>query len=209
VRCTRKGCEALWFEPPVGTKSKQNGGNPVLSKDFPRKLKLYLNGLPAHVKRDSKRSTHATKTFLMREGLGEKAIGYANGIRVDLKYFKNAEFLWDAAAKVPSPTHPDEDYDLTFVAESENQILIGKILEDANKLPIVRADARMMFFRANDPDQRAYFFDRLHGLFTRHRKSEVGDIYLMAGMETQSWTYAVRKLTLQREGSNVDPWEEF
>jgi hypothetical protein len=94
----------------------------------------------------------------MREGRGEGAVGYANGIKVDLKYFKNVEFLWDVVAKVESPTHPDEDYDLTFVAESENQILIEKILEDANKLPIARADARLMFFRANDQTQREYFF---------------------------------------------------
>src|SRR5262249_50261934 len=155
-----------------------NGGNPVLQPDFPRKLKRYLNGLPNQIKQHSAKSTHATKTFLMREGLGGDAVGYANGIRVQLQKFKNVEFLWDAVAKIPSPSHPDEDYDLAFVAESENQVQIEKILEDANKLPIVRADARLMFFRATDAEQREYFFERLQGLFERHRKSEPGDVYI-------------------------------
>jgi predicted Zn finger-like uncharacterized protein len=205
VRCQK--CGAKWFD--CAPELQENGANPVLSPRFPGKLKAYLNGLPDGVKHNGPKSTHAIKTFLMREGRGEGAIGYANGIKVDLNHFKNVEFLWDAAAKVESPSHPGEDYDLTFVAESENQIHIDKILEDANKLPIVRTDARLMFFRANDPKQREYFFDRLGGLFARHRKSEPGDIYIMAAMETQSWTYAVRKLTLRQEGSNVNPWEEF
>ncbi len=145
----------------------------------------------------------------MREGLGNGAVGYANGVKIDLQHFRNVEFLWDAVAKIESPSHPGEDYDLTFVAESENQVLIEKILEDANKLPIVRADVRMMFFRANDPAQRNYFFDRLHGLFKRHRKTEPGDTYIMAGMDMQTWSYVVRKLTIRREGANESPWEEF
>jgi predicted Zn finger-like uncharacterized protein len=207
VRCPK--CQSIWFESPATPEPHENGANPVLSPRFPSKLKSYLNGLPNNVKQSGTKSTHAIKTFLMREGRGEGAVGYANHIKVDLNHFKNVEFLWDAAAKVESPTHPGEDYDLTFVAESENQILIEKILEDANKLPIVRTDARLMFFRANDPKQREYFFERLWGLFARHRKSEVGDVYIMAGMDTQGWTYAVRKLTLRGEGSNVSPWEEF
>jgi predicted Zn finger-like uncharacterized protein len=207
VRC--RSCGNKWFEPPRDPERTQNGGNPVLSPDFPRRIKAYLDHLPEKVKRNSGRSTHVIKAFLMREGLGEGAVGYANGIKVDLERFRNVEFLWDAVAKIESPTHPDEDYDLTFVAESENQILIERILEDANKLPIVRADARLMFFRANDPTQRDYFFERLRGLFERHRKSEPGDVYIIAGMEMQNLTYAVRKLTIQRSGSNVDPWEEF
>jgi len=99
-------------------------------------------------------------------------------------------------------TYPGEDHDLTFVAESENQIDINKIIEDANKLPIVRADVRLMFFRANDPGQCGQFFDRLHDLFTRHRKTLTGDIYVMAGMDMHTLTYAVRKLTIGRHGSN-------
>jgi predicted Zn finger-like uncharacterized protein len=205
VRCPK--CKSVWFAPAA---SGPNGGaNPILSPDFCRKLTRYLNGLPARVKQDSKKSTHAIKTFLMREGVSDGAIGYANGIRVDLPNFRNAEFLWDAAVKVPSPTHPGEDCDLTFVAESENVILIDKIIEDANKLPIVRADARMMFFRANDPAQREYFFERLRGLFERHRRTERGDVYIIAGMEKQKSSYLVRKLTILREGSNESPWQEF
>lgn len=207
VRC--KSCSSIWFEPPLGSGRTALGGNPVLGPEFPRRMKAYLDHLPASVKRTSAKSTHAIKAFLMREGLGEGAVGYANGIKVDLERFRNVEFLWDAVAKVESPTHPGEDYDLMFVAESENQILIEKILEDANKLPIVRADARLMFFRAGDPAQRSYFFERLRGLFERHRKSEPGDVYVMAGMEMQHLSYAVRKLTIPRTGSNVNPWEEF
>jgi len=185
------------------------GGNPVLSPDFPKILKAYLGGLPEKVKRPSGKSTHVIKTFLVRHGLGDDAIGYANGIKVDLQRFKNVEFLWDTVAKQQNPTYPGEDYDLHFVAESENQIDINKIIEDANKLPIVRTDARLMFFRANDPDQRSYFFERLRGLFERHRKSEPDDVYIIAGMEMQNLSYAVRKLTIQRKGSNTNPWEEF
>lgn len=181
----------------------------MLGPHFARRLTRYLNGLPDNVKRSSAKSTHAIKTFLMREGVGNGAVGYANGIKVDLQRFKNVEFLWDAVAKSESPSHPGEDYDLTFVAESENQVQIEKILEDANKLPIVRADARMMFFRANDPAQRNYFFERLRGLFERHRKSELGDVYILAGMEMQGLSYQVRKLTIRREGSNESAWEEF
>ena len=107
------------------------------------------------------------------------------------------------------PVAPGEDHDLTFVAESENQVQIEKISKDANELPIVRADARLMFFRADDSNQRNYFFERLRGLFERHRKTEPGDIYFMVGMEMQNLTYAVRKLTIPHEGSNVQPVEEF
>ena len=207
VRCP--SCQSIWFESPTNSAPDGNGANPVLSPHFPRKLKRHLNGLPDKVKQNSTKSTHAIKTFLMREGLGDRAVGYANGIKVDLQRFKNVEFMWDAVAKVESPSHPGEDYDLTFVAESENQVHIDKILEDANKLPIVRADVRLMFFRANDSEQREYFFERLRGLFERHRKTELGDVYIMAGMETATWSYAVRKLTIRRELSNVSPWEEF
>jgi predicted Zn finger-like uncharacterized protein len=205
VRCVF--CNKIWFDS--ASEAQENGANPVLSPRFPGKLKSYLNGLPPAVKQSGPKSTHAIKTFLMREARGEGAVGYANGIKVNLSNFKNVEFLWDAVGKVPSLDYPGEDCDLTFVAESENHIGIEKILEDANKLPIARADARLMFFRANDPKQRAYFFEELYGLFGRHRKSEPGDIYIMAGMETKSWTYAVRKLTLRGAGSNVNPWEEF
>jgi hypothetical protein len=145
----------------------------------------------------------------MRYAVGQGAIGFANGIRVNLENVKTVEFLWDAVGKVLNESYPGEDYDLTFAAESENQPDVNKIIEDANKLPIVRADARLMFFRANDPPQCLQFFDRLHDLFRRHRKSEVGDIYILAGMDLHTLTYMVRKLTLQRPGSNISPWEEF
>ncbi len=207
VRC--KSCDSVWFEPPIDAQRVERGDNPVLGAHFPQRMKAYLNGLPATVKRSSPKSTHVIKTFLIREGIGNGAVGYANGIKVDLQRFKNVEFLWDVVAKIESRSHPGEDHDLTFVAESENQVQIEKILEDANKLPIVRADARLMFFRANDSNQRNYFFERLRGLFERHRKTEPGDIYFMVGMEMQNLTYAVRKLTIPHEGSNVPPVEEF
>ena len=181
----------------------------MLNPEFPCRLKLYLNGLPDAVKRSSPKSTHAIKTFLMREAIGKGAIGCANGIKVNLKNVKSSEFLWDAVGKVPNISYPGEDYDLTFVAESENQIDVNKIIEDANKLPIARADVRLMFFRANDPAQCGQFFDRLFGLFSGHRKSQPDDVYILAGMDMQTMTYAVRRLTIQRQGSNVNPWEEF
>jgi hypothetical protein len=52
-------------------------------------------------------------------------------------------------------------------------------------------------------------FDRLHDLFKRHRKSEAGDVYIVAGVDMQTLAYAVRKLTLQRAGSNINPWEQL
>jgi len=207
VRCPN--CRSVWFESSAAEAAPDGGANPVLGPHFPRRLSRYLNGLPENVKRSSPRSTHAIKTFLMREGVGDGAVGYANGIKVDLQRCKNVEFLWDAVAKVESPSYPGEDYDLAFVAEAENQALIEKLIQDANKLPIVRADARLMFFRANDAEQRDYFFDRLRGLFERHRKSELGDVYILAGMETAGLTYLVRRLTIRREGANESAWEDF
>jgi predicted Zn finger-like uncharacterized protein len=203
VRCTP--CDLTWFEPPKGGRSKAR----VLSPYFAAKLKLYLDCLPEHVRENGGKMTHAIKSFLMREGPTGGSIGYANGIRVQLPHFKNAEFMWDAAAKTPSPQFPGEDLDLIFVAESENQIEIDKIIEDANKLPIVRADARFMFFRAHDPRQLEYTFDRLRELFQRHKKSEMGDVYILAGLDMASLAYAVRKLTIRRDRSNVSEWEAF
>jgi predicted Zn finger-like uncharacterized protein len=207
VRC--QACASEWFEPPFDSERARTGGNPALSPAFPRWMKQYLNQLPNEVKKSSSKSTHAIKSFLMRYAVGKGAVGFANGVKLNLENFKPAGFFWDAAGKVPNQSFPGEDYDLTFVAESENQIDLNKIIDDANKLPIVRADVRLMFFRANDAVQRSQFFDRLHDLFKRHRKSEPGDIYIMAGMDMQTMAYAVRKLTLQRAGSNMNPWEEF
>jgi predicted Zn finger-like uncharacterized protein len=207
VHC--KNCNSQWFEPPFDSERTRTNGNPVLSPPFPQWMKQYLNALPDEVKRSSSKSTHAIKSFLMRYAVGKGAVGFANGIKVNLENFKPTEFFWDAAGKVPNRSFPGEDYDLTFVAESENQIDLNKIVEDANKLPIARADIRLMFFRANDAAQRSQIFDRLHDLFRRHRKSEPGDVYVMAGMDMQTLAYAVRKLTLQRAGSNMNPWEEF
>ena len=203
VRCA--SCDIAWFEPPKSARSRTR----VLSPYFAAKLKLYLNHLPEHVRENGGKMTHAIKSFLMREGPAGAAVGYANGIRVQLPHFKNVEFLWDAAAKTPSPQFPGEDVDLIFVAESENQTEIDKIIEDANKLPIVRADARFMFFRAHNSPQLEYTFERLRDLFQRHRKSELGDIYILAGLDLASLQYAVRKLTIRRDRSNVAPWEEF
>jgi predicted Zn finger-like uncharacterized protein len=207
VRCT--ACNSRWFEPPFDAEHTRASGNPVLSPTFPRWMKEYLNALPDEVKRSSSKSTHAIKTFLMRYAVGKGAVGFANGIKVSQENFKPTGFFWDAVGKVLLKSHPGEDNDLTFVAETENQININKIIEDANKLPIARADVRLMFFRANDAAQRSQIFDRLHDLFRRHRKSEAGDVYVMAGMDMQTLAYAVRKLTLQRAGSNMNPWEEF
>jgi predicted Zn finger-like uncharacterized protein len=203
VRCTP--CKIIWFEPPKGAESAAR----VLSPHFATKLKLYLNYLPEHVKQNSGKTTHAIKSFLMREGPAGGAVGHANGLRIQLPHFKNAEFLWDAAAKTPSPQFPGEDIDLIFVAESENQIEIDKIIEDANKLPIVRADARLMFFRARDKEQLEYTFGRLRDLFERHKKTELGDIYLLAGQDMQAMSYSVRKLTVRRDRSNIDAWDEL
>ena len=208
MRC--KSCDSVWFEPPIGNSERiENGDNPVLSPHFPSGMKDHLNSLPEKVKRSSPKSTHAIKSFLMRQALGNGAVGYANGIKVNLKNVRPAEFLWDAAAKVPSESYPGEDCDLTFVAESENQVDINKVIEDANKLPIARADVRLMFFRANDAAQCGQFFERLRELFERHRKTQPGDVYIIAGLDMQTLSYAVRKLTIGREGSNESPWEEF
>ena len=40
-------------------------------------------------------------------------------------------------------------------------------------------------------------------------QDESGDIYIMAGMDMQTSSYAVRKLTIRRAGSNESPWEDF
>jgi predicted Zn finger-like uncharacterized protein len=207
VRCA--ACNSQWFEPPFDPERARANGNPVLSPTFPRWMKQYLNALPDEVKHSSSKSTHAIKSFLMRYAVGKGAVGFANGVKINLENFKPAEFFWDAAGKVLLKSHPGEDNDLIFVAESENQIDINKIIEDANKLPIARADVRLMFFRANNAPQCLQFFDRLYDLFKRHRKSEAGDVYIIAGMDLQTLSYAVRKLTLQRAGSNINPWEEF
>lgn len=207
VRCT--SCRAQWTDVSTAREPYEIGMNPVLSFDFPRKLSIYLNGLPADVKRHSKPSTHAIKSFLIRHGVAEGAVGHANGIKINLSQHRSTEYLWDVVSKVEHPKHPREDLDLLFVAESENHTHIDKIIEDANKLPIVRADLRLMFFRANDPPQLGQFFDRLHRLFQEHRKSQFGDMYLLAGMDMQTLTYSVRKLTIRRQQSNVSPWQEF
>ena len=207
VRCP--ACEAHWFDVSAVRADYEIGVNPILGVSFPDKLKRYLNGLPDGVKQDSGKSTHAIKSFLIRHGLADGAIGHANGIKVNLPQHRNSEFMWDVVSKVESRTHPGEDHDLLFVAESENQAIIGKILEDATKLPIVRADARLMFFRAPNAKQLELYFDRLHGLFKQHRKTAMGDVYMLAGMDMQTGTYRVRKLTIRREMANVSPWEEF
>lgn len=207
VRC--QACASEWFEPPFDSERSRTNGNPALSPTFPRWMKEYLNALPDQVKRSSAKSTHAIKSFLMRYAVGKDTVGFANGIKIDLENVKSKEFIWHAAGKVPHKNYPGEDSDLTFVAETENQVDINKVVEDANKLPIARADVRLMFFRANNAPQCVEFFDRLHDLFRRHRKSEPGDVYIMAGMDMQTLFYAVRKLTLQRAGSNINPWEDF
>src|SRR5579862_2433005 len=72
VRC--KPCEIVWFEPPKGEASAAR----VLSPHFASKLKLYLNHLPRHVRESSTKTTHAIKSFLMREGPTGDAVGHAN-----------------------------------------------------------------------------------------------------------------------------------
>ena len=204
VRC--RACDSQWWDFST---AREDRSNPVLDSDFPRKLKLYLNHLPADVKHQSKKSTHAIKSFLIRHGLAKDAVGHANGIKVNLTQHKNTEFMWDVVSKVESTIHPDDDLDLLFVAESENHAHIDKILEDANKLPIARADLRLMFFRANDSQTLESYFERLLGLFQRHRKTQTDDVYILAGMDMQSLAYEVRKLTMRRKGSNVSPWEKY
>ena len=207
VRCQR--CGTYWFDVTATREDYEERSNPVLAIGFAHKLKLYLNGLPEQVKQDPAKTTHAIKLFLMRHGPADGATGHANGIRVDLAHFSNTQFLWDAVAKSASPAHPGEDYNLLFVAESEDHPQIDRIVERVNKLPVARADARMMFFRSSDQTELVYFFDRLHGLVQRHRKSLFGDVYILAGMDVETLNYRVRKLTLRRPGSNINPWEEF
>jgi predicted Zn finger-like uncharacterized protein len=125
VRCPK--CKSVWFAPAI-SQLNGNGTNPILHPEFPWRLKLYLNGLPEGVKHNSPKSTHAIKTFLMREGVGEGAIGFANGIKVNLENVRSTEFLWDAAGKVPNLSRSGEDADLTFGAESGSQVDISKII---------------------------------------------------------------------------------
>ena len=145
----------------------------------------------------------------MKNGLTDGQVGHASGIRIQIPFFTNTEFMWDAVGRVKNSQHPSEDNDLLFVAESENQPLIERILEDANKLPIARADVRLMFFRANDRETLDLFFERLRSLFEQHRKTQFDDVYILAGMDMQSLIYLVRKLTIRRPFANEGPWEEF
>src|SRR5947199_375874 len=57
VRC--QSCQAIWFEAAARPEPNGNDANPILSSDFPRKLNLYLNGLPEQVKRNGAKTTHA------------------------------------------------------------------------------------------------------------------------------------------------------
>src|ERR1043166_5017382 len=98
LRCPN--CREVWFDAVAASEADAIGGNPVLGPEFPRKLKRYLNGLPKPVKQNSTRSTHAIKTFLMREGLAVGAVGHAASIKVNLPHFRSAEFMWDAVGKV-------------------------------------------------------------------------------------------------------------
>jgi len=183
--------------------------NPILDPAFSHNLKSYLNSLDPNVKKNSKKTTHAIKSFLMEKGLNEETIGWANQIRARIKNFKNREFLFDAAGCVHNANFPSECIDLTFIAESENDPRIEKILFDANKLPIVRTDVRLMFFKANDRDELEHHYDRLYQLFKNHRRSELGDIYIISGQNKNTGQYYVRKLTIKQEKANSAEWEEF
>jgi len=182
-------------------------GNPILEPHFSHKLSRYLNGLPDNIKRSAGKSTHAIKTFLIENGVGEGAQGWTNQIKTKLAKFVDVEFLWDVCGRVQSPDNPMQFTDLTFVAESENRPQLKYILEDAAKLPIVRTDVRLMFFRANDQQQLETYFSELAVFFREHRRTEVGDVYLMAGQNLATGRFSVRKLTIRHERTNSPEWE--
>jgi hypothetical protein len=181
----------------------------MLGPEFPRKLKSHLNVLPESVKRESGRTTQAIRSFLVTEGVGQRVIGSANGFKADLPHLSNVEILRDAPSKKPSVAYPAENLDLTLVAESENQIDIERALKDAVNLPLARADVRLMFFRATGLERLNFAFEKLRHVFERHKNTQVGDIYILAGMESRTLLYFVRKLTIRSQFSNATPWEEF
>jgi len=181
--------------------------NPALDQQFSNKLSRFLNGLPSDVKRSGSKSTHAIKTFMLSNGVSQGSEGWANQIKQALNNIVDVEFLWDITGRTRNPDNPMEYNDLTFVAESENKPQLKPILDDAAKLPIARTDVRLMFFRANDAEQLEMFFSELARFFKSHRRTEVGDIYILAGMNNANGRYSVRKLTIRRDRSNVPEWE--
>jgi predicted Zn finger-like uncharacterized protein len=207
VRCPF--CKTVWFQSPIALVAEAHRANPMLSPEFPRKLKSHLNGLPESVKRESERTTHAIRSFLMTEGVGQRVIGSANRFKADLPRLSNVEILGDATSRKPSVAYPAENLDLTLVAEFENQIDIERALKDAVNLPFARADVRLMFFRATSLEKLNFAFEKLRHVFERHKNTQVGDIYILAGMESRTLLYFVRKLTIRSQFSNATPWEEF
>jgi predicted Zn finger-like uncharacterized protein len=207
VRCPF--CKTIWFQSPIALVAEARRANPMLSAEFPRTLKNHLNGLPEHVRRKSGGTKHAVRSFLMQEEVGRHVIGPAFGIKAGLPHLSNVEVLWDAAGKKPNVAYSGEDPDLTLVAESENQIDIERALDDAAKLPSARADVRLMFFRATSLEKLNFAFEKLRHVFERHKNTQVGDIYILAGMETRTLLFFVRKLTIRSQFSNATPWEEF
>jgi hypothetical protein len=181
----------------------------MLSPAFPRQLKNHLNELPESVKRDSERTTGAIRSFLVTEGVGQRVIGSANRFKADLPHLGNVEILGDTPAKKPSVAYPGENLDLTLVAESDNQVDIERALKDAVDLPLARADVRLIFFRATGLEKLNFAFEKLRQVFERHKNTQVGDIYILAGMEARTLLYFVRKLTIRSQFSNASPWEEF
>src|ERR1700683_1400204 len=209
-RVRHQECQTAWDEPPI-TNSKER----VLSPFFASKLKLYLNNLPGDVKAKNKSSTQAIKTFLIREGFLSDSIGYARDIEPRQSNFRSGEFIWDVACLVPNAEYGGSDkpgrvnQDLIFVAESENDVRRHEIFKDATKLPKARADVRFMIFRADDAEELKGVFDDLRKFFRGHKKTQVGDVYIMAGMDKETLAYDVGKLTVPRPGANWDGWEVF
>lgn len=182
--------------------------NPVLDPQFANRLSRHLNALPPDVLKKGKKATHRIKSFLVEHGVSEEAQGWANQIKMSLRRHVNREFLYDVSGRVQHPDHPMEHNDLTFVAESENRPEWRFILEDAEKLPIVRTDVRLFFFRASDQESLDHFFKEVMRVFREHKRTEVGDRYIICGLDMSCWKYRVRTLTIRDRKANAADWEE-
>jgi len=186
----------------MDAKLTEGYGNPALAEGFGLELLDYLNNLPESVLSKRKNTTHAIKTFLVENIVRPNTIGFANQIKVNLKRFVSKEWMWDVVVKMPDPDYQDEDRDLWIVAESEQDPRIRKILQDANKLPVVRCDVRFMFFRANDAEQLTEHLHRLYGLFQKHRRSETGDRYVLAGLDNKTLQWRVVIYEVNKQGNS-------
>jgi hypothetical protein len=105
----------------------------------------------------------------------------------------------------PNPCCPDETrYDLIFVAKTENNLALDAILYDG-KLRIARADGRSFFFRANERERLELAFDRLGKMFRDHKKTQIGDFYIVAGLDSKALAYDVRKSSPSSDRARTRP----